>query len=85
MLNNNVHLVNVEYAEEATGDDAMFNTSFVETSLAMADNFSKSLNDIYFETIPHNGIRPNSYAFQSDVFLYSVSIHFGHVRDAMYS
>ena len=75
MLNNNV---NVDYAEEVIDDDSLFNTNFVDKSLAIADNFSKSLNDIYSETIPQNGIRPNSFAFQSDVFLFSVSISFDH-------
>lgn len=74
MLNNNI---NVDYAEEVIDDDSLFNTNFVDKSLSIADNFSKSLNDIYSETIPQNGIRPNSFAFQSDVFLF-VSISFDH-------
>lgn len=83
MLNNNFDLVNIDYAEEAIDDDAVFNTSFVEPSLAITDSFSKSLNDIHSETIPKNDIRPNSFAFQSDMFLFSVSISFGMSIDVM--
>lgn len=78
MLNNNVDLADVDYAEEAIDDDGVFDTCFAEKSLAIADTFSKSLNDIHSETIPQSNIRPNSFAFQSDMFLFSVSISPGH-------
>lgn len=59
--------MNVDFAEEAIDDDAVFNTSFVE---APADNLSKSLNDIHALNIPQNGLRQNSLAYKSEISLY---------------
>lgn len=62
-------MINVDYGEEAVDDDELFNTSYVVSSLAV----SKSLNDIYNQSIPQNGLQPRSLAFQSDLF-FCVSI-----------
>lgn len=74
MLNNNNQVINVNYAEESTDDEEVFNTSFVEASFVSADFFSKSLNDIRSDIIPQNGLRPNLVAFKSDDLFLSVSI-----------
>lgn len=75
-MNNN--RISVDYAEEAINDDDVFNTNFVEASLASADFFSKSLNDIRADIIPQNGLRPSLVAFKSDDFFFSVSISSRH-------
>lgn len=75
MLNNNclADVMGVDF----TGDDDLFNTSHVEeSSLASADFYSKSLNDIHTELIPQNGLRPKLFAFNSDDLFFSVSISF---------
>lgn len=68
ILNNNDHIINVECADEA------FDTSYVAASFATAEYLSKSLNDIYSETIPQNVIRPHSLIFQTDELFSYVSI-----------
>jgi hypothetical protein len=75
-LNNN-HVINVDIAEEAVDEsnDKVFDTGYVDTSFATAANLSKSLNDIYTQNIPQNGLRPNSLAiFKSDELFLSVSM-----------
>lgn len=72
MMNNNEMIV--DHAEEAIDDDDMFNTNFVDASLATADFFSKSLNDLHSDIIPQNGLRPNLVAFKSDDYFFTVSI-----------
>lgn len=62
--------MNVDFAEEAIADEAVFNTSFVEATLAPAENLSKSLNDIHALNIPQNGLRQNSLAYKSEITLY---------------
>lgn len=52
-------------------DDEIFNTNYVDNSIALASNYSKSLNDIRMthENIP---MRPNSLAIRTDDhFMYS--------------
>lgn len=79
MNNNNSFVMNIEYTDanfsrkNITDDvnDEVFNTNYVDSSLALATNYSKSLNDI---RMTHEGIlmRPNSLAICiDDNFLYT--------------
>jgi hypothetical protein len=70
MFNNNTHAINVETAEEALDDDdEVFNTNFV----AFTENLSKSLNDLYLDCVPQNGLRPHSLVLNTDDFSCYVS------------
>lgn len=74
MLNNNDHIINVECADESSNVDEAFDTSYVAASIATAEYLSKSLNDIYSETIPQTVMRPHSLIFRTDELLCYVSI-----------
>lgn len=69
-MNNNSQAVFIGFVDDTTDDgDEIFNTSYVESSLAFADCHSKSLSDIHAPIIPQNTLRPSSLAFKSDFFL----------------
>lgn len=72
MLNNN-NVITVECADESPSDNELFNTSYVAPSLVLTENVSKSLNDIYTESIPQNAVRPSSLVFMTDELFSYVS------------
>lgn len=64
---NNIKNITADFVD----DDEIFNTIYVDNSIALASNYSKSLNDIRMthENVP---MRPNSLAFHTDDhFMYS--------------
>lgn len=71
-MNNNNLIINIEEEEDmfnkniiTDDEDEVFNTNYVDNSLALASNYSKSLNDIHM-THENILIRPNSLAIRTD-------------------